>query len=54
MIEKVFSKIERAIPIHKEDIQEANRSDQLSPLRGKYEWNAVAGNTENGTLKKKH
>ncbi|CAI4746960.1 CPG_1a_G0047650.mRNA.1.CDS.1 [Saccharomyces cerevisiae] len=33
MIEKVFSKIERAIPIHKEDIQEANRSDQLSPLR---------------------
>ena len=54
MIEKVFSKIERAIPIHKEDIQEANRSDQLSPPRGKYEWNAVAGNTENGTLKKKH
>ncbi|CAI4772391.1 ALI_HP2_G0046690.mRNA.1.CDS.1 [Saccharomyces cerevisiae] len=54
MIQKVFSKIERAIPIHKEDIQEANRSDQLSPPRGKYEWNAVAGNTENGTLKKKH
>lgn len=53
-IEKIFCKTRGAIPIRKEDIQEMNRSDQQVPARSKYEWNAVAGNIENGTPKKKH